>query len=182
VLPLVFLFSAFVDLDIYSQFAYGVGYVGVGLIFLWSSREPYEMVFLQTYLLMAVLFTVVAYRGLFFSPESPAASLIMLFSLAPMVCLDKPVRINTMMVICLILYGICCYINKPLLILRNDMINLSIAGLTGMMLGNHMRQVKFMNHEMRRQAEYQKYIDSLTGLYNRNKMYEVLEKGWRSTA
>ncbi|NCB31597.1 MAG: GGDEF domain-containing protein, partial [Clostridia bacterium] len=78
-----------------------------------------------------------------------------------------------MVLLCSVFVLISYFYKSPELAMA-DAVNGIAVTIFGILLGGHMRTVKLMRYDLKRLADIHQYIDPLSGLYNRWKMYETL--------
>lgn len=173
-LPPLFFLSCIFTKSKGMQHLYGISFIVVGVIYLCDKRSQQQYLLLKTYLFFAVTFVLTTYLCIVTSPESMGSCIIALFCLMPVAIIDRTWRINLCMTVFFVLYSCLSYSYKIPTLARDDIINVFFMMTIGIIIGKYMLKIKLTNYELRRESETQKNLDLLTGLYNRNKLYEIL--------
>lgn len=93
-----------------------------------------------------------------------------------MLFLDKNHRMNLVVFTYYIIHIVLSFILKDISIARIDLINTTASMLVGILVGRLFLITRLNNFEMERQLIKEKETDFLTGLYNRRKLYDDLNK------
>ena len=145
----------------------------LALFFHQKASQPFVLAGL--YLDFSLCFLLMIYLSVIGSPQHMAVSLIGLLCIMPLAILDKSWRVNLFL---LCFYGIhtaLAFHYKEASIAFDDAVNGACFTLLGGALGEYVRMTKLENFEVKRQVQAQADLDFLTGLYNRRKMFELLE-------
>ncbi len=132
------------------------------------------LVWIYTYFCLFFIFTL--YLSIVFTPDQCGTSIVGLLCLMPITFLDKSLRVNLFVVVFYITHTFLSYLIKSKPLFLDDLVTCAVAALGGIVIGNKIRSIRLNNFELKRQGEIQKYTDFLSGLSNRRKMFEVLEK------
>lgn len=126
------------------------------------------------YISYGVLIGVSIYTSCFITKTSMSALVLIFLLQIPIVILDKSWRINLMELLSASVYFFFMVEYKANSLILDEAVNIVAVSITGMMLGHHLRKAQIDNFEMKRLALIGEYTDSLTGLYNRRKLFECL--------
>lgn len=127
------------------------------------------------YLVSAMLFLLAAYIGLRIDVQQKTTVLIGLYCLAPLVILDKSWRINTAVLASYLVYTMLAFLLKEHQAALDDSLNSACFAISGIFVGEYMRFIRLDNIELKRRAQLKMKTDFLTGLFNRRKLYEVIQ-------
>ena len=94
----------------------------------------------------------------------------------PIVILDKSIYTDSADILIAAAYLIFVYFFKSPNIAEDEIVNVIFFTFIGIIMGRHSKFIKLTNFELKRQALLDKYIDPLTSLPNRRKMFEELYK------
>lgn len=144
------------------------------LAFRFKAVERFALVGL--YCIFGIFLGLTIFLSVVVSPEVMATSVIGLFCLMPPAVLDKSWRVNVMMLLFFCAHLGFSWAMKLPKAAADDTLNGICFLIIGCMFGEYMRGIKLENYEMKRQAQIQMDLDFLTGLFNRRKMFELLEK------
>lgn len=139
-------------------------------------RRVQRFVCVFFYLASAILFVFAVYAGLIADTQYHTAVLTGLYGLIPLIILDKSWKVNIFVsASCLIYIMMAFLLNEPWLALQ-DSVYCTYFAASGIFMGEVMRSVRLDNIELKRQAQFKMETDFLTGLFNRRKLYEVIQK------
>lgn len=146
----------------------------LGIRYLFRKAATHRSVLSGLYLICGVYYLFLLYLSVFDSPDAKGASIIALLCLMPLVIVDRSCRINLCMAFLCSLYLLLSFLHKSLSLAIVDTVNGVAFTIFGILIGGHMRSVKLMRYDLKRLADIHQYVDPLSGLYNRWKMYETL--------
>lgn len=173
-LPALFILSCFFAPQRGMMQLYAISYIIIGLIYLWERKRPGQKILIKTYMYFIVIFAMMIYLCIFVSRESMGSNIIALFCLMPVAVIDRTWRLDLCMTLFYLVYDCFSFFNKAPQVARDDIFNMFFMMLIGIIIGKYMLKIKLTSYELRRKSEIQKYMDYLTELYNRNKLYEIL--------
>lgn len=128
------------------------------------------------YIIFGIFLGLTIFLSVVISPTTMAASIIGLFCLMPSSVLDKSWRVTAMTTLFWMVHLLFAWRMKPPAVAMDDTVNGLCFIILGILIGAYMRRVKLENYEMKRQAHIQMDMDFLTGLYNRRKLFQLLEQ------
>lgn len=159
------------------QPVYSVAFAGVCVIYLFLKKVQDEKFAIPaTYFLATIIFTLTIYLSVIKNPDSMGVSIIAVICLVPLALLDRQWRINLYIFLFLGIHSILALHYKPLTVALDDIKTETAIIFFALCVGNRMQKLRLNNHQMRKIAEAQRSTDFLTGLYNRNKLFEVLSE------
>ncbi len=147
-----------------------------GLSFLKKDRVP---VIVKMYFAPAVLFAFALYTSLMVAPDTISVLILGFFCVLGLTFLDRNFRVLLFMLGFLGVYIAFSIPLKPDNIVMEDIFNALGFATASFILGMHLRKIQFENIDMRRQQKELANTDALTGLYNRQKLSELLDAGQR---
>lgn len=134
---------------------------------------------LALYIGFSIFFISSIYLSVFHSPHTRATILIGVLCLVPLSFIDRPLRMNLFIAFWVILHTILAVVFKPRYAF-DDAVNTFAFAILGCFFGNHTILIQVRGYEIQRLLTIEGETDSLTGLYNRRKLFETLEN--RKTA
>lgn len=155
-------------------------------------RTPYYILFIVAIFLLLVtlikrikiptlILTYVTYTSFFifsiyascavgsFSESTLVLGFLFIFCIT---LFDKMARIITITIAYIIMYIIFVTPSKDPSIVTLDFANVIGFGLVASIIGGYLRQLQLDNIDLRRQASIRESTDSLTGLFNKRKLYD----------
>lgn len=127
------------------------------------------------YISFSVVFMFSIYLSVIQSPHMRATILLGIFCLTPLGFVDTPNRIASFIGFWFVAHSLLAYYLKPDLAFA-DMTNSLAFSIIGCFLGNIMIRVRLESYEAYRLLMIEKETDAVTGLFNRHKLTETLEK------
>ena len=153
--------------------AYGWAFLGCVIFFLFSKpkrMEKYSVVAL--YIQFVLLFSLVLFLSVVVGRERPAAPMLILLSVFPMLFIDKPRRLLTINVILYLIHSYLSFRIKGPILGKMDFVNGLIATVVGCFFGWFIIRSRVLALNFERLLIMEKETDELTGLHNRRKLFE----------
>ena len=141
------------------------------IIYKWKSMKKYTMI--GIYAFCSVFFTFAIYLSVIHTPHMRATVLLVAFCIVPISFIDRPLRMNSLVVFWLIIHTILAFKLKPQYALDDSINSISFAILS-CFIGNRMLWTRVRSYEAQRLLTIQKETDVLTGLNNRRKLFETM--------
>ena len=132
--------------------------------------KQYKWILFQSYLLLFIMFGFSLYLAIVTTVDSNASTIIAVLCVTPVIFMDKPIRINTCIILCYLVQCILVFVFKTQALAISDCVNSFVATTMGIYIGNQIRILKLTNYGYLKKFEKERFIDSLTSLQNRNKM------------
>ena len=157
--------------------AYGWAFLGCMIFFLFSKPkklEKYSVIAL--YVQFILLFVLVLYLSVVTGAERPAAPMLILLSVFPMLFIDKPRRLLTVNVILYLIHTYLSFQIKGPVLGKMDFVNGLIATVVGCFFGWFIIRIRVQALNFERLLIMEKETDELTGLYNRRKLFEKIAR------
>ena len=126
------------------------------------------------YMSSVVLFVVTLYLSVVQGTTYPAASMLIMFSVFPILYIDRPRNFFVLEAIFYLTHSYCSVRFKGPEIGEIDIVNGFIATLIGCFLGWFMLISRLRALDLERQLIIQKETDVLTGLHTRRKLFETI--------
>ncbi len=126
------------------------------------------------YVGFSIFFLFAIYLSIFHTPEMRATILIGVLCIAPLSFIDRPLRMNLFVVSWVILHTILAFVFKARYAF-DDAVNTLAFAILGCFFGNHTILIRVRSYEIQRLLTIEGETDSLTGLYNRRKLFETLD-------
>ncbi len=120
------------------------------------------------------LIAICTYVSVFILHDTTSVIVLLLLIQVPIVILDSWWRVNLVEVIAAIVYMILIVMYKDKEFIIDELINTMITVIIAMMLGVQLRRSQITNFELNRRTLIRERTDTLTGLYNRRKLFEDL--------
>lgn len=127
------------------------------------------------YIIYSVLFLLGIYLSVVHTPTMRATILLGFFCIMPFSFIDRPIRMNLFAIFWFVVHTLLAFYLKPDYALH-DTINCLCLGIFSCFLGNIVVRVRLESYETLRLLTLEKETDVLTGLPNRRKLFETLEK------
>jgi len=173
VVPL--LMSLFIPSMHQTSPGYIAALLGCALLYpVFRKKERREYALAGFYLLYAVIFLLALFLSLIRHPDRPAASMLSFFFVMPILFIDKPLRLYTIVVLLYIVHTVLSYAVKGPELGGIDIVNCFVSAALGILISRTMHLSRLETFEARRQLTLEKETDVLTGLLNRRKLFETL--------
>ena len=131
---------------------------------------------LGLYLIFEIGFLFAIYLSAIASPNHRATVILALFCLVPLYILDASSSINLFVVFNCVLHTVLVFLCKPQSLAVEDTVNCIAIMAIGIFSGENVRSLKLSHFDLSKANAQMAEIDFLTGLYNRRKMYELLQE------
>lgn len=153
--------------------AYGLACLGCMLSLLLSKFKKLEKyAVFGLYLQFILLFLLVLYLSIGAGKSRPAAPMLILLSVFPMLFIDMPRRILTTNIMLYLIHTYLSFQIKGVTLGKMDMVNGLIATVVGCFFGWFIIRIRISALNFERLLIMEKETDELTGLYNRRKLFE----------
>ena len=129
---------------------------------------------LALYIGFSIFFISSIYLSVFHSPDMRATILIGVLCIVPLSFIDRPLRMNLFIAFWVILHTILTIVFKPHYAF-DDAVNTFAFAILGCFFGNHTILIRVRSYEVQRLLIIEGETDSLTGLFNRRKLFETLD-------
>jgi len=126
------------------------------------------------YVGFSIFFIFSIYLSVFHSPDMRATILIGVLCIVPLSFIDRPLRMNLFIAFWVILHTALALIFKARYAF-DDAVNTLAFAILGCFFGNHTILIRVRSYEVQRLLIIEGETDSLTGLYNRRKLFETLD-------
>jgi len=158
-----------------ARLQYGLACIACILLFFFSKPKKLEKyAVIGLYVEFVSLFMLVLYLSIVAGVDRPAAAMLILLSVFPMLFIDKPRRLLTADVILYLIHTCLSFHVKGAYLGKMDFVNGLIATVVGCFFGWFIirSRVKALNFE--RLLIMEKETDELTGLHNRRKLFQTI--------
>lgn len=178
VIAFVFLFVMFLlsySLEILevNRLFYAIGVI-ISCIVLFMAelyKEDQMKMLICMYLFEGGLFAFGIILGAVTNPEQQVTTFIALLLAAPLLFMDRPVRVDLCILASMVIFCVIASCTKPEDIMQTDMINVIIFGSVSMIISFSLTRSKIERLLYEKRIKQISEEDQLTGLYNR-RMYE----------
>lgn len=126
------------------------------------------------YIGFSIFFAFAVHLSVFHTPNMRATVLIGVLCIAPLSFIDRPLRMNLFIAFWVILHTILTIVFKPHYAF-DDAVNTFAFAILGCFFGNHTILIRVRSYEVQRLLIIEGETDSLTGLFNRRKLFETLD-------
>lgn len=167
--------SFFYDILKEARLPYAIVCIAGVISYLGSSQKKLEKYALfGLYSQFVFLFILVLYLSVGVGPDRPAAPILILLSVFPMLFIDKPRRLLTTNVILYLIHSYLSFRMKGPVIGKMDFVNGLIATVVGCFFGWFIIRSRILALNFERLLIMEKETDELTGLYNRRRMFQTI--------
>ncbi|MDO4522542.1 MAG: GGDEF domain-containing protein [Eubacteriales bacterium] len=126
-----------------------------------------------TYFLIAITLTAYeAVKNSYYTPGMPSTMEICILFIIPLFLPMKSIYVTGIQMCSAILYMLIAMPIKPAFIRGEECINIVLASLVALILGQVERKAILENYELKRIAYIEERTDTLTGVCNRRKLFE----------
>ena len=166
-LLIMLLLAAFNPVAHQNRIAYAVTLIIMTGILLYS-RFSKRNILPAVYLFSAVIILFGIAIGTVTSPENTAATYIALLLAVPLIFVDRPVRIVSLVLLSNILFISMVILFKDPVTWSEDLINSLVFGVVSMILSSYMMKIKLSEFKNEVLISKLANVDVMTGLFNRN--------------
>ena len=164
-----------------SRLLYVMAYA-MCLMFFVATRRGRVKKYVLAYLYASsiVMYVLVLFLSVIKGPDYPAAAMLVMLSVFPILFIDKPQRFLAVEIMFYVVHSFCAYVVKGPELGQIDIVNGFVATLVGCFLGWFILISRLRALDLERLLIIEKETDALTGLYNRRKLFEMIgaiEKG-----
>ncbi|MHC1787814.1 MAG: GGDEF domain-containing protein [Christensenellales bacterium] len=176
ILFLPLMLSLFVESMKPTFTAYAIAFFGCALQYLvFRHHRMRQYALAGFYALFALIYMLAMYLSIVRFADRTAASVMSLFFIMPILFLDRPLRLYTIVAAMYLVHTALGYAVKGADLSNIDIVNCFISVMLGMLIGWMLLRSRLDTFEARRQLTLEKETDVLTGLKNRRKLFETLE-------
>ena len=141
-----------------------------------SLKIPKEFALSLFYGYFFISFFYSVYVSVVLYPQMLCVSALVFVMLMPILILDHLWRVHLLETCFLGIYILLLVLYKDPSVRAAEIVDAMAFSLIGLTVGSSMTKIKMTNIECQRMTDNQKYVDFLTGLYNRRKMFEDISK------
>ena len=146
------------------------------LLIIFKSKKMLKYALIGAYLLMLIAYSLVLFLSVFIYNEYPAATPLIYFALITLLFIDYPLRINLLITFFYIVHTVLSFIFKGSTLGLVDSLNAFISLTLGILFGRLFLRSRLDTFEVRAQLIIEKETDVLTGLQNRRKLFETINR------
>lgn len=144
------------------------------IFFLFRCRALRKYSLAALYICFSGLFIMAIFLSVVHSPNMRATIILGAFCIVPLSFIDRPLRMNLFVAFWFALHTILSVFLKPQFAF-DDAVNSLCFAVIGCSIGDIMILVRLRGYEAQRLLTIEKETDVLTGLFNRRKLYQMLQ-------
>lgn len=157
--------------------AYGIEFVVFFLIYgSFRQRKLKNYALAGWYCLAGAAFGLAFYLSIFRFPGRPAATMLTILCIFPLIFMDRPSRFIPLLTGAYLVHSAFSFLVKGSELGYIDSINGLISVALGLMVGTSLMHMRLDTFKVQRQLVREKTTDVLTGVWNRRKLFEMIDR------
>lgn len=157
--------------------AYSMEFVVFLLIYVLFRQKKFKnYTLIGWYCLAGSAFSLAFYLSIFRFPGRPAATMLTILCIFPLIFMDRPGRFIPLLTGVYLIHSVCAFLIKGSELGYIDLINGLISVALGLMVGTSLMNMRLKTFQVQRQLVREKTTDVLTGVWNRRKLFEMIDR------
>lgn len=133
----------------------------------WFSKGKHGVIYSCVYVFTALFLAFGINLGTFVEPNEVTASYTVLVFAVPLLFVDRPLRMNIVLLLSMIAYFICAAMTQDEIMFGYNASNVIPYGALGIIVSSYMMKIKAERYSFELDNKYLSESDQLTGLLNR---------------